>query len=387
MGKAQEKRERVLKAINHEEPDRAPITDFYWSLFLKKWWEEKGLESATDIYSYYDLDMIVVNPNMDPVPHLPEIVEDTHDTIVYRSGWGTIVKMKKDAPMPGYIEYGIKDVKEYATYTFSDPLDTVRYDGLRGDLVNMADSFNPQIPSLTDQVDAIKDNFCLFGGVCEPNEVLTRARGLKETMLDLAMYPQQVKAFAERAVDFMIEIGKEQLRRYECLSGMVVWGDIAYDNGMFYSPETWRKVFKPAVARLCEALKGEKEGLKLIYHGCGDARPIFRDLIEIGIDMYNPLEAKAGLDVVELKREYRGELGFYGNIDVRILADGTKEDVKDEVLRKLNGAKGGGYIVASDHSVPSNAKVENYEYMVELVREHGKYPLELGSYDLEMEVV
>ena len=120
----------------------------------------------------------------------------------------------------------------------------------------------------------------------------------------------------------------------------------------------------------------------MIYHGCGDASKIFRDFIEIGVDAYNPLEAKAGLDVVELRRQFGHSMGFCGNMDVVLWANGTKEEIKASVLTKLNAAKGGGFIFQSDHSVPDSVSGENYDYVVRLVREYGKYPLQLGEYDV-----
>ncbi len=75
-------------------------------------------------------------------------------------------------------------------------------------------------------------------------------------------------------------------------------------------------------------------------------------------------------------------MAFCGNLDVLTWANGTLDELKTMVLTKLNAAKGGGYIVQSDHSVPSNVTGERYEYVVNLVREYGKYPLQLGEYDL-----
>jgi len=111
---------------------------------------------------------------------------------------------------------------------------------------------------------------------------------------------------------------------------------------------------------------------------------IFEDLIEVGVDGYNPLEAKAGLDVVELKRRFGSRWAFNGNIDVRVLASNDRRLVRREVLRKLNAAKGGGFILQSDHSVPDNVAASTYEYMIELAREYGTYPLELGEFDEEI---
>ena len=123
-------------------------------------------------------------------------------------------------------------------------------------------------------------------------------------------------------------------------------------------------------------------GLPVIYHGCGNVSRIFEDFIEIGVDAYNPLEYKAGLDAVELRRRLGHRLGFCGNMDVQLWAAGTKEELRAAVLTKLNAAKGGGFIFQSDHSVPSNVSGESYDYVVRLVREHGVYPLQLGEFDL-----
>ena len=122
--------------------------------------------------------------------------------------------------------------------------------------------------------------------------------------------------------------------------------------------------------------------LPVIYHGCGNVRRIFRDFVEIGIDAYNPLEAKAGLDVIDLRRAYGHRIAFCGNMDVIEWARATPEELKGIVLHKLHAAKGGGYIFQSDHSVPSNVSGENYDAVVRMVREYGRYPLRLGAYDL-----
>ena len=88
-------------------------------------------------------------------------------------------------------------------------------------------------------------------------------------------------------------------------------------------------------------------GLPVIYHGCGNVKAIFADYIEMGIDAYNPLEAKAGMDVVELRRQYGHRIGFCGNSDIQVWESGDRDAIRREVLRKLNAAKGGGFIFQS----------------------------------------
>ena len=164
------------------------------------------------------------------------------------------------------------------------------------------------------------------------------------------------------------------------LDGMVIWGDVAYTREMLFSPDYWRKVFKPGVKAMIDLC--HRRGLPVIYHGCGNVKRILEDFVEMGLDAYNPLEAKAGLDVVELRRTYGHRLAFCGNMDVRAWAEAGPEELERMVLTKLNAAKGGGYIFQSDHSVPSNVSGASYDTAVKLVREHGRYPLRLGRYDL-----
>jgi len=118
----------------------------------------------------------------------------------------------------------------------------------------------------------------------------------------------------------------------------------------------------------------------VIYHGCGNVQAIFEDFIEIGIDAYNPLEAKAGMDAVELRRRYGHRIAFCGNSDVQVWETGDQGRIRREVLRKLNAAQGGGFIFQSDHSVTSGVSGRTYDSIVRLVRKHGVYPLDLGEF-------
>jgi uroporphyrinogen-III decarboxylase len=142
----------------------------------------------------------------------------------------------------------------------------------------------------------------------------------------------------------------------------------------------WREHFKPVTKELIAIC--HEAGLPVIYHGCGNAHEIFPDFIEIGLDSYNPLEAKSGLDVVEIRRQYGHKMGFCGNIDALAWANESLPELEAQVLRKLNAAKGGGYLPQSDHSVPSNVSAERYEFVLNLLRKYGSYPLKLGKFDI-----
>jgi len=108
---------------------------------------------------------------------------------------------------------------------------------------------------------------------------------------------------------------------------------------------------------------------------------VLDDFVEMGVEANNPLEAKAGLDAVQLRRAYQHRIGFCGNSDIQVWETGDEALIRKEVLRKLNTAKGGGYIFQSDHSVTSSVSGRTYDTIVKLVRQYGTYPLELGEFD------
>jgi len=199
-------------------------------------------------------------------------------------------------------------------------------------------------------------------------------------MLWMAEYPERMGAVINPYRRIYLEMAKAEIEAGRgLLDGFVIWGDVAYKKCTFMSPNYWRAYFKPWVAKMVE--HAHSQGLPVIYHGCGNVKAIFDDYVEMGIDAYNPLEVKAGMDAVDLRRRYKHRIGFCGNSDIQIWEQGDRAAVRREVLRKLNAAKGGGYIFQSDHSVSSAVSGGTYDYIVKLLREHGNYPLQLGEFE------
>jgi uroporphyrinogen decarboxylase len=376
------KLERMKCALHHQEGDRVPVSDFFWGSFLKRWRDDLGLPPDTDIYHYYDLDWMNFNPNLDPHIKPFEILKETDEEVVVRTGFEAVIQKMLAYPMPSFKTFETDTIEKMEAFQFDDPWDERRYFSAGDDQINgVGDGFTRNIPAFVDRLRGAWEEFPAFGGVCEGHEMLWRIIGSENTLLWMGLYPDHIARFVERINAFSLEIVKAQIKAAGgMLDGMVIWGDVAYKNGMLFSPEFWRKHFKPGVKALIHEC--HKRGLPVIYHGCGDAGRIFEDFIEVGVDAYNPLEAKAGLDVVDLRRRFGHRMGFCGNMDVMLWANGTRDEIKAAVLTKLNAAKGGGFIFQSDHSVPNSISGQNYDYVVGLVREYGKYPLQLGEYDI-----
>jgi len=381
VNKARAKTDRILAALEHKDPDRVPVGEFFWTNFVRQAKREERFGPTFDPYRHWDLDMVVISPNMDP--HLTgiRVVEESRDRRVVKTGFGATIELRASCTMPLFRDFDTKTYDQMEGFRFDDPRDDRRYSTALDDQINgVADALNLGLPSWLERVDAYADDFCVFGSVCEPHEMIWRIMGSENVLLKMAEEPARVAGFVERLGDFLVGIVEGQIAAASGkLSGLYVWGDVAYVNGMLFSPHYWRKVFKPQLERICAVI--HRAGLKAIYHGCGNASAIFDDLIEAGVDAYNPMEAKAGLNVVDLKRWYGNRWAFNGNIDVRVLATNDRDRIRREVLTKLNAAKGGGYIVQSDHSIPDNVQPSSYDYLVQLVREYGRYPLDLGEFD------
>jgi len=376
------KLDRMDKTLRHIEADRVPVSDFFWGSFVERWKREMGLPADTDIYRHYDLDWIVTVPNMDPHIAPFEIIRENEEEVLVRTGFEAVIRKKFHDPMPEYAEFATDTIEKMAAFTFDDPHDGRRFfEGGDNQIAGVGDGFARNLPPWTETVKALHPEFPVYGSVCEGHETLWRIIGSPNALLWIGLYPDEVARFVDRIGEFAVELTKAQIEAAEgLLDGMVIWGDVAYTKDMFFSPDYWRKHFKPWVKAIVDVCHGY--GIPVIYHGCGNVSRIFGDYIEIGVDAYNPLEAKAGLDVVDLRRQYGHGMAFCGNMDVLAWAHADMDELKRIVLTKLNAAKGGGFIFQSDHSVPGNVSGERYDYVVNLVREYGRYPLELGEYDL-----
>ena len=375
------KLERMQTALKHQEPDQVPISDFFWGSFIKRWREELGLPEDANPYYHYDLDWIVTVPNMDPFIRSFEILKEDDEEVIVKTGFGAIMRKKFAVAMPEFIDFETNTIETLEGLVFDDPYDKRRYyETGDNQIAGVGDGFERNSPAWIETVKSLWPDFPVFGSIIECNECLTRLIGPENNMLWIGMEPDRMGKVINRIGQFYLDCAKAQIEAAEgLLDGFVIWGDVAYRNNLFFSPDYWRQYFKPWVKAIAE--HAHSKGLMVIYHGCGNVHKILDDYIEIGIDAMNPLEAKADLDAVELRKQYGHKLGICGNSNIQVWETGDKDKIRKEVLRKLNAAKGGGYIFQSDHSVASDVSGHTYDYIVKLVREYGTYPLNLGEYN------
>jgi len=362
--------QRLRNALAHRSTDRIPAGEFFWSGFLQECRRRWG--ETFDPYRYFDLDYVVINPNMDPHIQSFEVLEEKGESIVVRTGFGATIRRSGTAPMPHYESFSIGTPEEMAAFMFDSASDSRRFFAGGDDQINgVGDTLARNTPPWDARVAAYADDFAVFGSVCEPYEYLWRLIGTENALLWMGTDPDALAVFIDRIGSFLLELARAEIAAGKGrLSGMFLWGDVAYRTGMLFGAPRWRTLFKPHVQALIELCHAHD--LMVIYHGCGNATTIFDDLAAMGLDGYHPLEVKAGLDVVELKKTYAGRLAFVGNIDVRILESGDPDAIRREVRYKSQAAAGGGWVFQSDHSVSNGVDPESYALAIRTLREMGR---------------
>ena len=190
-------------------------------------------------------------------------------------------------------------------------------------------------------------------------EMFWRLRGIEEALLDIADRPALAAEMIERCASFSIRLADEAYRRYT-LDWLWTGDDVASQNSLMFSPKTWRALVKPALQRIFAL--GKAHNSWVAYHCCGALRPILPDLVEMGLDVLNPVQVNCpGMDIFELKREFGKTLTFMGGLDTQyLLPNGTPTDVRRAVRRLLDEvAADGGYILAASHTIPPETPDEN----------------------------
>jgi uroporphyrinogen decarboxylase len=205
-------------------------------------------------------------------------------------------------------------------------------------------------------------------------------RGIENCLADMLADEDFFTALITRIKTLAVSGVRALLREAGPYVDVVCTGDdLGAQDGTLMSPEVYRRLIKPHEAEVLATLH-ENSRAKIFFHSCGDIYALIGDLIEIGVDLLNPVQVStaAMADTARLKREFGNRLSFNGAIDTRnVLPRGTTEDVRAEVRRRIRDlAPGGGYVASAVHCIQPDVPPENVVAMCEAVREFGKYPIE-----------
>lgn len=381
---ASSSRDRVKTALSHTEPDRVPFdfggTDVtgihvvaYRALRSHLGLPEVELRIADvfqqlaevddDVLEIFGVDVTNVSPRLST----PFEIEDAGSSYTILDEYGIGWRMPKEGgwyydmfshPLAGDVSIG--DVKRFR---WPDPLEPARYVG-----------FAERAEAAARAGRAVV--VCNLGsaGILE---VYAWLRGYDSYFTDFVINRDLACAIMDKVLELKLAYWEHALSLVGDDIDVAQEGDdFAGQERLLISPETYRQLVKPRHKELFDFLH-RKSGASIFFHSDGAIREVIPDLIEIGVDILNPVQVSAaGMDSAELKREFGRDLTFWGGgIDTQaVLGTATPDQVRAEVRKRLDDLMpGGGFVFATVHNVQANVPPENIVAMWEAVREFGRY--------------
>jgi uroporphyrinogen decarboxylase len=379
-------RERVKLALEHKEPDRVPfdlsatyVTGIHvraynrWREALGLPWVEPRIFEMLQQLAVVDDDMVeILGVDVRPVTPSGSLtsgleIKDVGDYTLFHDEWGIGWRMPKgrglyydmfDHPLAGDISQ-----EAIANLRGPDPLDPGRFVGMRETACRVAEE--EQRAVVVTQMTA---------GI---TEIAAWTRGYEDYYADLAANHQLASKLMDKVNAVKMAYWGRALEEVgDYVDVMMLGDDFAGQDRLLMSPQTWRKLVKPRLKELFDCLHAQSQA-KLFLHSCGAVREVIPDLIEIGLDILNPIQVSAvGMDSAELKREFGKDLVFWGGgVDTQqVLPYGSPEEVRAEVRRRLDDLMpGGGFVFNPVHNIQGDVPTENLMAMWETLREYGVY--------------
>lgn len=357
-------RERVLTALSHKEPDRCPMQISFTPEFADRLKADmrlkgQGLHNPHGGGNTYELERAL-----------------DEDMLLTSVGW-----------VNGYYQDGYQQVDSYQdewgvtwkTIEYETPYGKGRYTEPAGHPLaqdRALDTYippDPNRPELYQEAARVlhefKDEYWIVG--VTPTTIFESAwalRGYEQLMIDLAANPDT----ANQILDIPFSYHEVVTQRLVRMGVDMIWlgDDVGGQNAMLMSPRMWREYFKPRMAGLIASLRAINPQIKIAYHTDGTVYPIIPDLIEIGLDVLNPIQPMA-MDPARLKNEYGRDLCFWGSLDIQeTLPFGTPGQVNQEVITRLKTiGREGGLIIGPTHNVQLDTPLENFWTMLDTIRQ------------------
>jgi uroporphyrinogen decarboxylase len=372
-------RERVLTALDRQEPDRVPldlggvgsliVDEVYFKVL-----DLLGLDRSVPPYrsgssaNYYDERVLEIF-DIDfrhlwlSSPDKPKSTKNADGTVLDEWGitWSSQGSYPVLCPLKGA---SLDDMKKYPWPYPSKDWNT--------------DALRERAEYLYNETDyAITAKAVLSGaGILER---CTYLRGMDDFLMDMYINEE----IAQFLIDKVTEIETALWDVYLDAVGPYVHvvqraADYGTQATLLISPEILRKYFIPVEKKVTDFIKTKAPSAKIWFHSCGAIRDIIPDLISFGVEVLNPLQPLAeGMDSAALKRDFGDQLCFHGGIDLQEAMPGTIEDVRREVETRINEfAPGGGYILNPANHIQTDTPAENVIELYKYAKEYGTYPLQ-----------
>ena len=359
-------RDRVIAALQHEAPDRCPMQISFTPEFADRLRNELEREGSLGPSAHG-----VHNPHGGGNTHELELALD-EDLMLTSVGWANSYYAGQDTYTD---EWGVT----WRAQRYETPFGTGYYTEMVGHpladdaAVPSYTAPDPSRPELYEEAARVigqlgSEYFVVGVTVTTIWETAWALRGYEQLMMDIVLDPDLADAILE--IPFRYHLAAAE--RLTSMGVDMIWtgDDVGMQTGMLISPELWRRYLKPRMAELIARVKAINPAVRVAYHSDGMIWKVIPELIEIGLDVLNPVQP-ACLDPAELKRRFGDRLCFWGSLDEQhTLPFGSPAEVRAEVLTRLRTiGRGGGLILGPTHHVQLDTPLENFWAMVRTIRE------------------
>jgi uroporphyrinogen decarboxylase len=362
-------RERVLRSINCKEVDRVPIdlggtvvTSMCGRLH-KKLRKKFGIQGQETIIDYTMGTVQVVNA-----------LTDLLSSDVVRVGMNVIPPTIKNGRYTGC--FGIEYQRAYPHEYYEVCSHPLQENKDLDKLILPNPTFPELYHGLRDRAKDLYENskYALFGDFGIPGfyETGQKLCGYEDFACALIMDEGYIYDLFDRLLDLQKRWFKEYLSHiggYACVVGYA--DDLGMQDRLQISPKTYRKMIKPYHKKIFDFIH-EQADIKIMLHSCGDISSILEDLIEVGVDIINPVQTRAtNMQPSELREKYGGRVAFWGGMDVQlVLPFGTKEEIDKEVRSLMQTMGRSGYVFAPSHNLQADTPVDNVIYMYNAAKQY-----------------
>ncbi|MBD3306229.1 hypothetical protein GF339_07555 [candidate division KSB3 bacterium] len=265
---------------------------------------------------------------------------------IWQDEWGVLWDRTIDKDIGTPMNCLLEEM-QFADLTLPDPDDPDRYAHL-----------TPIIEANSDRYLLARRTYCLF-------ERAWSLRGMENLLMDFVLHPSFVHQLFELITEFNLKVVKNLINFP--IDGIYFGDDWGSQGGLLISPATWREFIKPYMKRLYA--QAHQQGYDVFIHSCGNNSLIMEDLIEIGVNVFNPFQPEV-IDVEQMMQQYAQRLAFYGSLSIqRTLPFGTPADVRQEVKHRLRLARQyGGLIISPAHDMPPDIPTDNVLAMLDVLQ-------------------
>jgi len=347
---SKERINNILRGLPH---DRIGLFEHFWGDTLKVWQDQGHIQKGEDLKQHFGFDMST-SWCFNSVANLdfkPEVIEEDEDTILKKDGNGAFLRQhKKHNATPEHVDFTVKNRATWEEHI----VPFLKADARR---INL-EAYGKNKKRCEDE-----DKFFVWGGV-SVFELMHPVCGHEHMLVGMVDDPDWIADMAMSFADYNISMFEILFEKGGKPDGLWFYEDMGFKERPFMSPGMYEELIQPCHTKLHDF--AHSHDLPVIMHSCGFIEPLLPGMIASGIDCLQVMEIKAGMDPLRIHEKFGDQIALCGGLDARNLVANDISAIDRELETKIPVLKEKkGFILHSDHSIPTTTEYQTYRHFVE----------------------